>query len=127
LVIPAMVREAVVVLPTAHDAPAKVMVTTWFVVVAAAVQLVNPVPKTMVGVAGTVKAELKVTAMGLFAASLPLADVVKPTLQVETALAVWGEPEKVTAVGVVAVMVIPEPGLAATVSSEVATLKLVLV
>ena len=57
---------------------------------------------------------------------MPLAEVVKPTLQVEEALAVWGEPEKVTAVGVVAVMVTPEEGLAAVTSVLVFTLKAVL-
>jgi hypothetical protein len=127
LVIPAMVREAVVLLPTAHDAPAKVMVTTPPVVDAVAVQLVNPVPKTMVGVAGTVKAEGIVTVMVLFAASAPVDEVLKPTLQVETALAAADPGEKVTAVGGVAAKIVTVLGLAATVSCEVDTEKVVLV
>ena len=55
LVIPAMVRVAVVLLFRAQPAPARVMVTTPRVALAVAVQLVNPVPKVTVGVAGTVK------------------------------------------------------------------------
>ena len=110
LVIPAMVREAAVLLFTAQDAPAKVMVTTPPVALAVAVQPVNPVPKVTVGVAGTVTFELNVAVMVLPAASLPLGEVVKPMLQVEEALAVWGEPEKETALGAVGVMVTPEAG-----------------
>src|SRR5271155_3753955 len=70
LVIPAMVSDAAVLLPTAHDAPAKVTVTTPPVELAVAVQLVKPVPKVTVGVAGTVKLEFNVAVMVLPAASL---------------------------------------------------------
>ena len=103
------------------------MVTTPPVALAVAVQPVNPVPKVTVGVAGTVTFELNVAVMVLPAASLPLGEVVKPMLQVEEALAVSGEPEKETALGAVGVMVTPEAGLTAVVSSEVATLKVVFV
>ena len=123
LVIPAMVSEAAVLLFTAHDAPTKVTVTTPLDELAVAVQLVKPVPKVTVGVAGTVRPELKVAVMVLPAASAPLAEVVKPTVHVDVAPAVWGEPAKETAVGVVAVMVTPELGLTAVVSALVFTLK----
>ena len=128
LVIPAMVREAAVLLFTAQDAPAKVMVTTPPVALAVAVQPVNPVPKVTVGVAGTVTFELNVAVMVLPAASLPLGEVVKPMLQVEEALAVWGEPEKETALGAVAAAITTfEPGLTVVTSCEVAALKVVFV
>ena len=128
LVIPAMVREAAVLLFTAQDAPARVMVTTPPVALAVAVQLVKPVPKVTVGVAGTVKSSGSVAVMVLPAASLPLAEVVKPTVQVEEAWAAVDPGEKVTAVGVVAAAITTlEAGLAAVVSCEVATLKVVLV
>ena len=67
-----MVREAAVLLFTAQDAPAKVMVTTPPVALAVAVQPVNPVPKVTVGVAGTVTFEVNVAVMVLPAASVPL-------------------------------------------------------
>ena len=71
----------------------------------------------IVGVAGTVKLEMIVTAMVLAAASLPLAEVVKPTVQVEEALAAAEAGEKETAVGVVAPSIATlKPGLAAVVS-----------
>jgi hypothetical protein len=52
--------------------------------------------------------------------------VVKPSVHVAVEFAVWAEPEKETAVGVVAVMVMPEAGLAAVLSLVVFTLKAVL-
>src|SRR5580704_8977702 len=116
LVIPAMVRVPAVPLASAQDAPAKVTVTTWLVVDPVAVQPEKPLGRVIVGVAGTVKLAGNVTAMVLPAASLPLAEVVKPAVQVAVEFAVCGEPEKETLVGVVAVMVTPEAGLAATVS-----------
>ena len=91
-----------------------------------AVQPVNPVPKVTVGVAGTVELDGSVAVMVLPRTRLPIAEVVKPTLQVEEALAAADPGENETAVGVAAVMVIPEAGLTALVSSEVATLKVVL-
>ena len=118
-----MLRVAAVLLASAHDAPAKVMVTTPPVALAVAVQLVNPLTKVTVGDAGTLKAELNVAVMVLPAARWPLAEVVKPSVHVAVEFAVWGEPEKETAVGVVAVMVMPEEGLAAEVSPLVFTLK----
>ena len=117
LVIPAMVRVPAVPLASAQDAPAKVTVTTWLVVDPVAVQPEKPLGRVIVGVAGTVKLELIVTAMVLPAASLPLAEVVKPTVQVEEALAAAEAGEKETAVGVVAPLITTfEPGLAAVVS-----------
>ena len=128
LVIPAMVREAAVLLFTAQDTPAKVMVTTPPVALAVAVQPVNPVPKVTVGVAGTVTFELNVAVMVLPAASLPLAEVVKPTLQVEEAWAAVDPGEKETALGAVAAAITTfEPGLTTVTSCEVAALKVVFV
>ena len=92
---------------------------------AVAVQLVNPPVKAMVGLAGTVKPVAKVTAMVLPAARAPVVEALKPTVQVAVAPAVCGEPVKVTVVGEVGVMVTEGLGLAAAVSSEVDTLKLV--
>jgi hypothetical protein len=123
LVIPAMLRVAAVLLASAHDAPAKVMVTTPPVALAVAVQLVNPLTKVTVGDAGTLKAELNVAVMVLPAARWPLAEVVKPSVHVAVEFAVWAEPEKETTVGVVAAAITTlEAGLAAVVSCEVATL-----
>ena len=118
-----MLRVAAVLLASAHDAPAKVMVTTPPVALAVAVQLVNPLTKVTVGDAGTVKPEGKVTLMVLPVARWPLAEVVKPSVHVAVEFAVWAEPEKETAVGVVAAAITTlEAGLAAVVSCEVATL-----
>ena len=50
-----MVREAALLLVTAQPAPAKVMVHHAARPLAVAVQLVKPVGKVMVGLAGTVK------------------------------------------------------------------------
>ena len=91
--------------------------------VAVAEQLENPVGKVMIGVAGTVNAELNVTVIVLPAARAPLDEVVKPSVQVAVEPAVCGEPEKVTAVTEVAVITTAEAGFAAAVSFEVATLK----
>ena len=129
MVNPAIVSEADVLLASAQVPPllARVMVTTAPLAVAVAEQSTNPVGKVMVGVAGTVNAELKVTVMVLPEARAPLEEVVKPTVHVATAPAVWGEPENVTGVGLAAAdIVTPLPGLAAAVSSEVFTLNVVL-
>jgi hypothetical protein len=54
--------------------------------------------------------------MVLPTANLPLDEVVKPSVQVVLAPAVWEAPVKLTAVGVVAEIVIAEDGLAAVTS-----------
>lgn len=84
---------------------------------------VNPVPKVTLGDAETVNEGLNVTVMVLPAASAPLAEGAKPTAQGESALGNEEPGEKVTPVGVVAVMTTAEPGLAAVTSCEVARLK----
>jgi len=130
LVNPAIVSEADVLLASAQVPPllARVRVTTAPLAVAVAEQSTNPVGKVMVGVAGTVKAELNVTVTVPPAARAPLEELLKPTVQVATAPAVWGEPEKVTGVGLVATAIITfDEGLAAAVSAEVFTLNVVLV
>ena len=123
-----MVRVAVVELATEQEAPLKVMVTVVPVAEADAVHVVNPLPKVTVGEAGTVKAGLKTAVMVLPAVRAPVELVLKATVQSEAAPPVWGEPVKATFVTAVAgAMTTPEEGLAAAVSVEVFTLKVVLV
>jgi hypothetical protein len=55
----------------------------------------------------------------------PLALEVKPTVQVESASPVCGEPVKVTALGAVAAAIVTLAGLAAVVSALVATVRFV--
>jgi hypothetical protein len=120
---PAIVSDAAVLLPTAQLAPASVTVTTLLVVEAeATVQLVNPVPSTTVGDAGTVKLLLIVTETESVAPRLPLEEVVKPTVHVELALAVVEPGVKETAETEVGVIVIPEAGFVGVASFDVATL-----
>jgi hypothetical protein len=82
---------------------------------------VNPDPQVIAGEAGTVKLELNVTEMVLVAARAPVAEVVKPTVQVEVAFATVEPGVKVTPEG--APISTGEAGLAGVVSAEVATLK----
>jgi hypothetical protein len=99
---PLMVSDAAVDAASAHDAPASVTVTVWAVAVAVAVQLAKPELRTTVGVAGTVKPELKTTLIVLPADSGPELLLVNPTVQSDRAPPVCGEPEKETFVGGVA-------------------------
>ena len=87
MVIPAMVMLAAVLLASAQVPPlsARVIVTTSLVLQALAEQFRKPVGRPIVGVAGTVKAELKLAVMVLPAARCPEAEVLKPTVQVEEA------------------------------------------
>jgi len=89
---PLIVSDAAVDAGSEHDAPASVIVTVCATAVAVAVQLVNPELSTIVGVAGTVKPELKTTLIVLPAESGPEPLLVKPTVQSERAVPVCGEP-----------------------------------
>lgn len=111
-----MLSVPAVELASAQVPPASVIVTVCPVVEPVAVQLVNPVGNVMAGVAGRPKPEANVTEMVLPTANLPLDEVVKPSVQVVLAPAVWEAPVKLTAVGVVAEIVIAEGGLAAVTS-----------
>jgi hypothetical protein len=99
-----MVTVPAVLLASAQEL--RVIRTVWTVVVpVVAVQApVNPDAYVTVGVAGTVKLELNVTEMVLVAARVPVAEVVKPTLQVEVAPAAVEPGVKVTPVGEVGVI-----------------------
>jgi len=81
LVSPFTVRLNAAEFATAHDAPASVTVTTLLDVDPVAVQLVNPELRTIVGVAGIVKLELKVSVIVSPAAIAPLAEVVNVSVQ----------------------------------------------
>jgi len=119
---PLTVSVAVVDAETAHEAPASVTVTVVPVVDPVAVQLVNPAPSVIVGVAGIVKPELKTTVIVPPAASAPAELVLNDSVQSERAPPVCGEPAKLMFVGVLEMM-IAEGGLTATVSRLVLTLK----
>lgn len=118
---PCTVSVAAVLFASAHDAPASVTVTVVPEPAPFAVQLVKPLPSTIVGVAGTVKPALKAIVIVPPAASAPLELVVKPTVQSERAPPVCGAPESETAVTGLA-MTIADAGLAAAVSRLVAML-----
>ena len=104
----------------------RVMVTTELVVVpVVALQPVNPDAKVIAGVAGTVNELLKVTAMVLPATRAPVAEGVKPTVQVDVAVAVATPGTKVTPVGALptAVITTGEAGWPGAASGVVATPK----
>jgi hypothetical protein len=98
---PLMVSDAAVEPGSEHEAPTSVIVTVCPEAVAVAVQLVKPELTTIVGVAGTVKPELKTTLIVLPPESAPAALEVKPTVQSERAVPVCGAPLNVTFVGAV--------------------------
>src|ERR1700733_9624149 len=125
---PAMVSDVVAESATAQVPPElpRVIVTTSLTVEADAEQCEYPVPRTIVGDAGSLKLVLKPTVIVLPAASAPVEEVWKPTVHVEVALATVEAGAKVTEVTEVGVMVIPDVGLTAVTSCEVATLKVVL-
>ena len=104
---PAIASDPGVRLLSAHVPPlfARVIVTTVPVAAPVAEHNWKPVPSVIVGVAGTVNAESKVTVMVLPVASAPTADGVKPTAHEAVLLGVWGVPAKVTAVTAVVAIV----------------------
>jgi len=118
---PCTVSVAAAPFATAHDAPDSVTLTVVPEPEPVAVQLVKPLPSTIVGVAGTVKPALNVIVTVLPAASAPLELVVKPTVQSERALPVCGEPENETPVTGLAIT-IADAGFVAAVSRLVAML-----
>jgi hypothetical protein len=99
LVTPATVRVTAVLAAMVHPV-GRVIVTTLAAPAATGVVQVPPVPdvKVTVGVAGTVKLVLKVAVTVFVAARAPVAEVVKPTVQVEVACATTEPGVKVTAV-----------------------------
>jgi hypothetical protein len=116
------VSVAVVLLASAHDAPASVMVAVWALPVAEAVQLEKPPVNATVGAAGTVKPELNAIVIVSPARSAPEALDLKLTVHVDRAPPVCGAPLKVTALtAVAAAIVTAEAGFAARVSPLVAT------
>lgn len=124
---PAIVRPATVLAGRLHDAPANVIVTVRVTVVAVAVQLAKPAPSVTVGVAGTLtNAEGNTTVSVLLEEAVlnaPDALVVKPTLHVDVAPAVWGDPLKVTLPGELPPEIVTLPGDAVVASVEVFTVK----
>jgi hypothetical protein len=96
---PLIVSDAAVEPGSEQEAPTRVIVTVCALAVAVAVQLVKPEFSTIVGVAGTVKPELKATVIVLPVESAPLALDVKPTVQSECAVPVCGDPLNVMLVG----------------------------
>jgi hypothetical protein len=100
---PAIVRVAAVLLPSAQLGPFRVIVTTLLVVEAErTVQLLKPEVRATVGLAGTVKLELNVTVIVLPAPKAPIEDVVKPIVQVDKALGAVEPGANVTLLGAVA-------------------------
>jgi len=123
-VIPAIVNDAVVLAGSEQPAPASVIVTVLPLVAPVAVQLVNPPVSAIVGVAGIEipLLVLSATVIVLPATSAPLAEALNPAVQVAIDAAVAGDAAKVTFVTAEKI-VTPLAGFAATVSSEVLTLK----
>jgi hypothetical protein len=125
---PTSVRVVAAEFETVHvpALSARVIVAVWPLAVAVAEQFVKPLVRLTVGVAGTVKPELKAAVIVSPAASAPLALVVNPTCQVECAPPVWGVPLNETALGAVAALIVTAAaGLTATVSVLVLTLQFV--
>src|SRR5580658_3721633 len=117
---PAMLRVAAVLAASA-SVPFKVIVTTPPVAVAVAPpDPVNPVNRAMVGAAGMVNDDGKVTVMVFPATRAPVAPVVNPIVQVvPVAPPTWDEPEKVTLAS--PVMTTLDAGETAVASAVVAT------
>jgi len=102
LVIPAIVTLAAVDAASAHPPLSTSVIVTVRVPVfplPVAVQFVKPLGKVMAGVVGTLKPDGKTTVTVLPAVSAPAEVDVNPTVHVEVAPAVFGEPENDTAVG----------------------------
>src|SRR6266508_6338931 len=118
-----MLSVALVLFGSEQETPLRVIVTVVPVREPVAVQELKPVPSVIVGDAGTVKPELKTTVIVPPEASAPVELVVKPTVQVDRAPPVWGEPLNVTLETLVAgAIVTAEAGFAAAASALVATL-----
>jgi hypothetical protein len=100
---------------------ARVIVTVLELVEALAEQFVKPLARFTVGLAGIENNESNTSVIVSPESSAPDGEVVKPTVQFEEAPPVCGEPAKVTAATIE--IGIGPAGLAATVSSEVATVK----
>ncbi len=116
-----MLSVALVLFGSEQETPLRVIVTVVPVREPVAVQELKPVPSVIVGDAGTVKPELKTTVIVPPEASAPVELVRKPTVQVDRAPPVWGEPLNVTfETGLE--MTTAEAGFAAVVSTLVATL-----
>jgi hypothetical protein len=98
LVIPAIVSVAAVPPASEHDPPlsASVIVTVVDEVEPVAEQLLKPLAGVIAGAAGIVKAELKTTVIVEPLVRAPAGVGVKPTVQVERAPPVCGEPLNVT-------------------------------
>lgn len=114
LTIPGIDSDAAVFTGTTHVPPlfASVIVTVVVDVEPVAVQFVNPVPRLIVGVEGIVRPELNRAVIVLPAPSAPLvADVVKPTVQVESALCCCGRPLNEAAAGVAPAVIATEASL----------------
>jgi hypothetical protein len=123
LVIPAIVNETAVLVATAHEAPARVTVTTCADIAPVAVQLVKPETSAIVGVAGIVTTLLagKVTTNVPAAASAPpTVSVVAPIVQVDVCWLTVEAGENVTPEIPITTA---ELGLASVVSPEVWTRK----
>jgi hypothetical protein len=126
-VIPSIVKVAAVLPASEHDPPllASVIVTVVEEVEPVAEQLLNPLVSAIAGVAGIVKAELKTTVIESpsLTFSAPVELEVNPTVQVESAPPVCGEPPNVTLLAPVAAPMITFEGDAACVSVLVLTPK----
>lgn len=122
-VIPAMVNVDGL-LPEREQPPGKVTVTTLDDVDTVAPEQVpvKPLVKVTVGVNGTVKLVGNVTAKASPAASAPLAEVVKPTVQVAAACATLDDPENVGPVTPLPAPTIVADATAEAVSREVTRL-----
>ena len=113
-------------LATVHVPPLSLSVTVTVVLLPAplAEQFVKPLVSWIVGLAGTVKPALNVAVIVSPVVSAPVALVVKPTVHVECAPPVCGDPAKLTAAGEVAAAITTgAAGLAALVSVPVLTLQ----
>jgi hypothetical protein len=99
---------------------ASVSVTVCAEAVAVAEQDANWLPSVTPGAVGTPKDELKTVVMVEPPTRAPVAVEVKPTVQLESAAAVCGEPAKLTAVGAAAAAIVAV-ALTAVVSFDVFT------
>src|SRR5437016_3869926 len=123
LVIPAIVNVAAVFAGSEHP-PANVIVTTCPAVEPAAAQLLaKPMGSVIVGVGGITNPAGNATVTVSPATSAPVELDVKPTVHVDVAPAVCGDPPNVTSVTAVRLMTTALAGDAGTVSELFATWK----
>src|SRR4051812_45858812 len=111
-----MVRDAVALFASEHEAPASVIVTVEADPTAVAVQLLNPTPSVIVGFAGTVNELSKKTVIVSPAVSAPTAVALNPTVQFEFTPALMTVPLNVTLVTEPAAMTMFDAGEAGAVS-----------